>query len=277
MILQKQKQSNIEYINRWLILSVALYIILVLNLFVPFGITINGFFLVYHLIVCSYGLVSALTLIFMLFLLARFSVGLQSSSPLVLLGWLLLLVCSVSLSNWFYSQLLHYTISGWHNMYVPVRGFKELMPQFLIIYSLWGMISWALIRMLQITTDKHQTALKKLDQSIKLYSENQSDGFKVKPQQIVCFKTSDNYLEVYYLNEDNELQNRMIRSSMKKMEDNLNADDFYRSHQSYLINLTHIKGLKKVKNNHYLEMSYLDFDVSISRNNVKNIRSFLIN
>jgi DNA-binding LytR/AlgR family response regulator len=110
-----------------------------------------------------------------------------------------------------------------------------------------------------------------------LYSENQSDGFKVKPKQIVCFKTSDNYLEVYYLNESNELQNRMIRSSMKKMEDNLDAENFYRSHQSYMVNVAYIKGLKKVKNNHFLKMSYLDFYVSISRKNVKKIKSYLIN
>ncbi len=274
---QETDKRNKKTINRWLVISVAIYIILVLNLFEPFGITINGFILVYHLILSTYGMVSALTLGLTLFLLTRFSVVLHSSAPMALLGWLMLLVLLVSFSNWLYSQLLHYTISGWHNMYVPIRSFKELMPQFLVLYSLWGMVSWVLIRMLQQSTENHESVLKKFDESIKLYSENQSDVFKVKPQHIVCFKTSDNYLEVYYVNEDNQLQNRMIRSSMKKMVDSLNADDFYRAHQSFLVNIAHIKGLKKVKNNHFLEMSYLDFDVSIARKNVKNIRSFIIN
>nr|WP_255590079.1 LytTR family DNA-binding domain-containing protein [Marinicella sp. NBU2979] len=110
-----------------------------------------------------------------------------------------------------------------------------------------------------------------------LPSDNQADGFKVKPANLVCLKTSDNYLEVYYLNDQAELQNRMIRSSMKKMEQNLNTEMFYRPHQSYLVNLSYIQGLKKVQNNHFLEMAYLDFDVAISRKNVKHIKAQVVN
>ncbi|MFK8012369.1 MAG: LytTR family transcriptional regulator DNA-binding domain-containing protein [Marinicellaceae bacterium] len=94
--------------------------------------------------------------------------------------------------------------------------------------------------------------------------------------QLVCFKTCDNYLEVYYLDEANVLKNRMIRSSMKKIESQLNASQFYRCHQSYLVNLAYVKGLKKVKNTHFLEMAYVNFDVSISRKNLKNIKTFLV-
>jgi DNA-binding LytR/AlgR family response regulator len=162
-------------------------------------------------------------------------------------------------------------------MYVPIRSFTELMPMFLAIYIIWGLISWALIFMLQRSKSLVLMELEAQEDAILLYSENQSDGFKVKPKQIVCFKTSDNYLEVYYLNENNDLQNRMIRSSMKKMEQNLDTEKFYRSHQSYMVNVAYIKGMKKVKNNHFLEMFYLDFYVSISRKNVKNIKSYLIN
>ncbi len=94
--------------------------------------------------------------------------------------------------------------------------------------------------------------------------------------QVVCLKTCDNYLEVYYLDESEALRNRMIRSSMKKMTEQLEGDHFYRCHQSYLVNLAYVKGLKKVKNSHFLEMAYIDFDVSISRKNLKQVKSYLL-
>lgn len=270
------EQTLTNNINRWLVISVAVYIILVLNLMEPFGITLQGFMLVYHLMLSSYALVSSLTVALVLSIMqAKSEINLYRSHPMILALWVLVLVFVVSLSNWLYSQLLHHTISGWRNMYIPVRSFSQLMPQFLALYSLWGVISWALIYMLQ--KSKALTSSGGQEGMVLLPSENQSDGFKVRPKQIVCFKTSDNYLDVYYLNENKELQNRMIRSSMKKMEDSLNIEDFYRSHQSYLINVAYIKGLKKVKNSHFLEMSYLDFDVSISRKNLKNIKSYIIN
>ncbi len=243
----------------------------------PFGITIDHFIPVYHLMLSSYGVISAMTVIVCIKLLPKNKAILNyTNSPFKLGVWMLLLLIAVSLSNWLYSQLLHHTISGWYHMYVPVRSFFELMPQFLSIYLLWGVVSWVLIYLLQKNTNHHLNDVNKQNELIKLYSDNQSDGFKVKQNQLVCLKTSDNYLEVYYLNEQEELQNRMIRSSMKKMLGNLDADCFYRPHQSYLVNLDYIKGLKKVQNNHFLEMAYLDFDVAISRRNVKNIRSFII-
>ena len=274
--MQDSPQPMTKTINRWLVISVGVYIILVLNFLEPFGITINGFMWAHHMMLSSYAVISSLTVALMVYFLpAKYAIKLENNTTWTWALWVLVLLCVVSFSNWLYSLLLHHTISGWHNMYVPVRSFTKLMPQFLAIYSLWGIISWALIYMLNKTQSLSSFAGQ--EDAIMLYSENQTDGFKVKPKQIVCFKTSDNYLEVYYLNENEELQNRMIRSSMKKMADNLEAKDFYRSHQSFMVNIAYIKGLKKVKNNHFLEVSYLDFDVSISRKNLKNVKSYLIN
>jgi len=226
------------------------------------------------LMLCSYGLISALAVWLWLRLLPkRWSIVQVASQLAILAGWMLLLVIWVSLSNWAYSQVLHHTISGWHNMYVPVRSFTDLMPQFLALYALWGLVSGVFIHLWSSNRANDQIFESKL---MLLPSDNQTDGFKLKPSNLVCLKTSDNYLEVYYLNEQAELQNRMIRSSMKKMAENLNPDMFYRPHQSYLVNLAYIQGLKKVHNNHFLEMAYLDFDVAISRKHVKHIKAQVV-
>ena len=264
-------------INRWLVGSVGVYIILVLNLLEPFSITIHSENVIYHSILSSYGVISSITAyLWLRWVQPRLNLAQSRSAQLKIIVGLGMLVVTISISNWLYSQLLHYTISGWRNMYVPVRDFSELMPQFMALYSLWAILSWSHIYYMRGMEKQDLQNVIRAEQSITLYSDNQADSFKVKQFQVVCLKTCDNYLEVYYLNESNELQNRLIRSSMKKMELCLDTDNFYRSHQSYMVNLAYVKGLKKSKNSYFLEVSYLDFDVSISKKHVKTMKSYLI-
>lgn len=264
-------------IMRWLVISVGVYIVLVLNLLEPFSITIHSENLLYHSVLSSYGVISTLTLyIWLTWIQPLIKLDEARSVQSNIIVGLVIMVLVVSFSNWMYSQFLHYSISGWRNMYVPVRGFSELMPQFIALYSLWALLSWSHIYLLRRGEKTPLLETTQAEQSITLYSDNQSDSFKVKQFQVVCLKTCDNYLEVYYLNESNELQNRLIRSSMKKMQESLNTESFYRSHQSYLVNLAYVKGLKKLRNSYFLEMSYLDFDVSIAKKHVKNIKSYLV-
>jgi hypothetical protein len=225
----------------------------------------------------SYGVISSVTAyLWLRWIQPRLNLAESRSTQLKIIVGLGMLVITISFSNWLYSQLLHHTISGWRNMYVPVRNFSELMPQFMVLYSLWAILSWSHIYYMRSMAKQNVHDATREEQSVTLYSDNQADSFKVKQFQVVCLKTCDNYLEVYYLNESNELQNRLIRSSMKKMVQCLDADHFYRSHQSYLVNLAYVKGLKKFRNSYFLEVSYLDFDVSIAKKHVKKMKSYLI-
>lgn len=273
MELIPEDNSN-RAIRRWLMVSGALYIIAVLNFMEPFDINYPYFNVPYHILLSLYGAVVALVvwLIFK-FCPEQYAIQNFTKSATRLFLWILMLVVAISMAFWLYSMLFRATLNGWNNIYVPVYKFTELTPQFFAMLAPWGLLSWLFICFFP---EKEPVIL--LNQEmILLPSDNQSDGFKIKPAHLVCLKTCDNYLEVYYLNEHDELQNRMIRSSMKKMEENLGQQFFFRSHQSYLVNLAHIKGLKKVQNNHFLEMAYLDFDVAISRKNVKHMKTHVLN
>lgn len=262
-------------VRDWLIGSAAIYIVLVFNLLEPFGINIQSFVLVYHLALSSYGIVSALTLVFILKWLWPYLANkwpeIRTVRPSL---FLTLIVVMLSLSNWLYSQLLHHTISGWHNMYVPIRSFSQLMPQFLSIYALWGLVCWGNYRFFFVKQVSVVAAHEAC--AVTLYSDNQSDHFRVDLKKLVCCQTCDNYIQIYYLNEQSELKKRMLRLSMKKLEAQLQTyQQFFRSHQSFFVNLTFVKGLKKVQANQYLEVAYIDFDVAISKKNVKDVKSLL--
>ena len=265
-------------VNRLMVWSVGLYAIFVLNFLEPFGITVGSFIPEYHLMLSSYGLVSSLTVALVVYLIHPWAIRtwFDSKEPAINATlWLAMLAFSVSLSNWLYSVVLQDLIRGWKNMYIVDSRFVVLMPKFLALYGLWAIFILANLFMVNRTRTEQASKHQELEDTLTLYSENQSDKLKVSVLQLVCFKTCDNYLQVFYLDEANSLKRRMIRSSMKKIEDQLTGTQFYRCHQSHLVNLAYIKGLKKVKNSHFLEMAYMDFDVSVSRKHLKKIKSIL--
>jgi len=251
--------------------------VLVFNLLEPFGITIRSFIPEYHLILSTFGLISSMTMALWVYFIQPMAVKYWPKIDNInAVLWFLIVVLVLSLANWLYSIVLHDFLNGWHNIYVVDRRFMVVMPKFLVLFGLWALI--ALVNLFFINQSKSDKTHRpqELEETLTLHSENQADKFKVSALQLVCFKTCDNYLEVFYLDEANALKNRMIRSSMKKIEEQLNVSQFYRCHQSYLVNLAYVKGLKKIRNNHFLEVAYMDFDVSISRKNLKSIKTFLI-
>ncbi|BDX06337.1 LytTR family DNA-binding domain-containing protein [Planctobacterium marinum] len=257
-------------IKKWLSLSSAFYIIVVLNFFEPFAIKLQGFNPVYHLTLSTYGLVTgAVTWMLLSFVFPFCWRHLGQKVFGCQVFWWGMLVLLLSISNWAYSLLFHYTLSGWQNMYVPLRGFFELMPQFFVMFAAWGVLSWGNVILLQ--RHKPIQPPEKSTQFLSLYSENQSDRFRIEAKAIICFQTCDNYLQLYYLNESGSLSKRLIRSSMKKMVAQLALYnvEFFRCHQSYLVNPDYIKGVHKSPQQATLEVAWLDFPVLLSRKNMK--------
>ena len=274
----RNNYSSNKVLKKWLVWSIFLYSCLVFNILEPFEISIKSFNPIYHLVLCGHGVVASLVILFLENAIKPLiSRQLKTWEIFHSALWLVLIVSIVSIANWLYALLLHYTISGWHNIYVPMRGFFELVPKFIAVFSVWGFL--AFMSMYLLFKEKGENSANTSnapEQMVSLYSDNQTDKFRIKQSDILCFKTCDNYLELFYLNEDEQLKTRLIRSSMKRMMFQLDSQNFYRPHQSYLVNKAHIKGLVKVKNQSYIELAYIDFNVNISRGNVKQIKTFLV-
>jgi hypothetical protein len=270
--------SNNKEFKKWLVWSIFLYSCLVFNILEPFEISIKSFVPVYHLVLCGHGVVAVLVIQFLENIIKPYINHQLKKWTILHSGiWLIFIVIIVSIFNWLYTLLLHYSISGWHNIYVPVRGFFEIVPKFLAVYSVWGFLGLMSIYLLfkdKVNSEESSSLIP--EQMISLYSDNQTDKFRIKESDIICFKTCDNYLELFYINEEKQLKTRLIRSSMKRMMFQLDSHIFYRPHQSYLINKAHMKGLVRVKNQTYIELAYLDFYVNVSRGNLKKIKSILV-
>lgn len=71
-------------------------------------------------------------------------------------------------------------------------------------------------------------------------SEYKKDNLIVRADSIIMIKSADNYIEVFY-EKDGIVKNRLIRSSLSKMENMLKDFSFmFKCHRSYIINLNHI-------------------------------------
>lgn len=86
--------------------------------------------------------------------------------------------------------------------------------------------------------------------------ENKLDILKVKQADLVCISNAQNYVEIFFL-QGGELSSKIIRSSLKKMQENL--DFLVQVHRSHLINPVHFKFWK---NQHTIALTQIDIPVS---------------
>lgn len=79
------------------------------------------------------------------------------------------------------------------------------------------------------------------DENIVIRGENKLDILKIKKNNLVCISNSQNYVEIFYT-EDNQIKTKLIRSTLKKIQKDL--DFLVQIHRSHLINPTHFKAWK---------------------------------
>lgn len=85
--------------------------------------------------------------------------------------------------------------------------------------------------------------------------------------RIIAFEANDNYVNIYFLNERDELMKIMQRMSMRRAEgmlSELNAG-FFRVHKSYIVNPLYLKEIKGRAQAYKLEMYHLVDQISVSR------------
>ena len=86
------------------------------------------------------------------------------------------------------------------------------------------------------------------DTRIHFYDSRHSLKFVVAADHILYIKADENYITIHYTEAEKNKTYEM-RSSMKSIEDICAANGILRCHRSYFINPTHVKALRKDKEN----------------------------
>jgi tRNA threonylcarbamoyladenosine modification (KEOPS) complex Pcc1 subunit len=97
----------------------------------------------------------------------------------------------------------------------------------------------------------------------------------IPAEDLVYLKADDNYVAVYHLMEG-EVQNVLVRISLKKLLTEMANPELVRVHRSYAINLNNLNSVKKNRGKVEIRMKY-DRDISIPVSNTyeKGLRSFI--
>ena len=76
---------------------------------------------------------------------------------------------------------------------------------------------------------------------IVIRGNNKMDFLKIKKEELICVSNSQNYVEIFYV-ENEQLKTKLIRSSLKKIQ--YEFDFLIQIHRSHLINPSHFKSWK---------------------------------
>lgn len=94
------------------------------------------------------------------------------------------------------------------------------------------------------------------DENIIFKGENKLDFLKIRKNDLVCISNSQNYVEIFYLEQD-QIKTKLIRSTLKKVQKDF--DFLIQIHRSHLINPTHFKAWK---NQDTIQLNQIELPVS---------------
>lgn len=103
------------------------------------------------------------------------------------------------------------------------------------------------------------------NKSIEFSIDNGSGTLDLFISDIAFIKSADNYVEIAF-KEDNIFKKKLIRSTLKNIEQQLRAyANFMRCHRICIVNSHYIENLSKNYNNHWLTLSGLEEKLPVSR------------
>jgi hypothetical protein len=95
--------------------------------------------------------------------------------------------------------------------------------------------------------------------------------FSVKWENLLYLEASDNYVNIYYLNKD-KVSHFLLRNTLKKMDDLFKGTEVIRTHRSYMVNFSKIKIIRKDKDGLKLEFDHpVSIDIPVSKSFYENV------
>jgi hypothetical protein len=234
-------------------LFTAVFALLFINLYIPFGVTTwfdasKPMLFVYSSVVILIGmLIIALSRVIMYHAVHR---GME------LLIWKYLVWIAAEIVAMAFFFAIYQKIR--HN---DLRMFAELLGNsllgtaltLLLPYSiLWLYFSWRDNKK-KLTEIFEQPDLSGQRPMVALRDERGVLRMSLKPSDILYLQGSDNYVTVWYQARDKVIK-FMLRNTLKVMEDELRPESIIRCHRSWLVNIARVKLIRREKDGLILEL-----------------------
>lgn len=247
--------------HRWLTIGVTgLFSIVFMNVYTPFNsdswIRIPG--LPSFVILSSYGLLGMILFFFSQIVIrnlfhiktfTRFTYALWFAAELLLLS------------------LIMFLVYGNHNQTKTMDLLQEYFLSFrytvLVLIIPYGMIMFYFQYLKE--KDVGMKSIVPGDHLIKIRDENDILQLAIDPGKLLFIQSTDNYVSVFYLKDD-KVKKELVRTSLKKLEDDLQGTPVVRCHRSYMVNLNKISVTKKTNKGMMLELKdYDEGNITVSK------------
>ncbi len=99
---------------------------------------------------------------------------------------------------------------------------------------------------------------------LKLVAENEKDFLELKDRDLLFIESSDNYSTVFYT-QDGALQKVLLRSSLTRLENQINQPAIVRCHRSYIVNLAQVEKVTGNAQGYKLHLRPVELTVPVAR------------
>lgn len=101
--------------------------------------------------------------------------------------------------------------------------------------------------------------------TVTLQGDNQNELLEILPSALLYLEAADNYVQVYF-QKKGATENYMLRSTLKKMEDQLDGHpQFFRCHRTYIVNLNKVNHVSGNAQGYKLHLENSDKLLPVSR------------
>lgn len=267
-----------------LVLFTAVFALVFLNLYAPFGFR-SGFWvnvtdlelLLYSSVATLTGMVVIAISRILMYLFIRTNVIIYRNYII----WIAVEIIAMAL---FYTLLQKYVLKDTRYFYNLLKlTIQNTALVLLIPYSVsWLYFSWLdkNIKLTELLSDKSSNASEPeviTPAMIPFKDSSKTMRITVKTEDFLYLEAADNYVIIYYL-KGNKVTRFMLRNTLKNIENELNAFRIVRCHRSFMINFLKVKIIEKGKNGLQILLDCNDeITIPVSKTYANSILNFFAN
>jgi len=243
-----------------LILIILAFSIFFLNIFQPFNIgrwySDSGIIQILRL--SSYGIVVTLVFLFTQFPLRRIFKK-EEFKVKNYIAWLLI---EISLISLVYIVLYGNPIGNFVNDLV--YSLKYTLLGICLPYSFAILIIYYKNQRAEIKDLQNKVSKPMEKRLIGFKDENDKIKFSVQTKDLLLLESTDNYVSVYYILE-NKVQRKLLRNTLKKLEDSLKENSIIRCHRSFMVNSQNVEFVQKEGKKLIIKVKHLEKNIPVSQ------------
>jgi len=246
------------------------FLIIFFMIFLPFGVSNynpnHEYTLKWIIELSSFSLLTFLVSVFNEFLIKKLFI--KKNSAKIVLIWSIWSFIIYGFCNF----LLYNFLGNWHDF--------NLKSGIIFIFQFGSVILFPMLG--TIFLFRHQSLKNQFDifiseqsnkidpsQLITFAGQGQSDKIVLVTSRFLFAQSQDNYIELYYLNND-KISKHLLRSSLKDLTKTLSFGFIIRSHRSYIVNLYHVNRVKGKASEMQLSLNQLDQTIPVSKTFISN-------